>query len=839
MLSVALSTLRYRTTAFLACFVAMLVGAAIVMACGGLMEAGIRAEVPAQRLAATSVVVTGDQSYASESAQEWARVDAGLADELRALPGVADAVADVSFPATVLRDGQPAVAGSLGHGWASARLAPYTLATGAAPGNGEIVLDAKLAGQAGVRPGDRVDLAVTGATETFVVSGTATPAAGLSITAPSVFFSDSDTARLTPHPGEAASIGVFAAPGVDPDTLAGEIESVVDSEMAVLTGDQRGIAEHPEANVGANRMRIMAGVFSAWTVLITVFGVASMIALSVQQRRREVALLRAIGTTPGQVRRMIVGETLVLAVLATALAYLPGRLLGQLLFDTLTENGVATPLLRYSQGWIPSLAGIVAALGAALAAALIAGKRAAKTPPVHALAESAVQTRWFSRTRLAFALFFLLGGISQAVITVAIMTGPLTSATAGPASIFIAIGLALLAPGIVKGAVRWLRRPLRSAGITGELAADQARAQASRFAAAVTPVILLTGVAVGTLYLQETENAANQRTFRDNLSADLVVNSATGGFAPGVVDQIRGLPDVAGASEFVNGSAELEQPADSSQVGGWKAQGITGQDAIETTTIRPNAGSLDDLTGATAVLPEATAEAHGLTLGDRITVRLGDNTTEELRLVATFPAERENERIVLPAQLLAEHTTTGLPNQILVRAEDGTDTTALARTIGGLGATVPGLTVATRDTLHAAQSNLQNMLSAANYAVVALLVGFATLSMVNSLIASTTRRRSEFGLLRLAGATRPQVLRSMSVEGLLVALLGVVLGTVASVATVVPFALVKNGSPVPSGPLWIYLAVIGSVTAVTLAATVLPAWHNMRVRPVEAARRAD
>lgn len=838
MLSIALSTLRYRATAFLACFAAMVVGAAIVMACGGLMESGIRAEVPAQRLAATSVVVTDDQSYASESAQEWARVDAGLADELGALPGVAAAVADVSFPATVLRDGVPAGAGSQGHDWTSARLAPYGLSAGAAPEEGEVVLDAAIAGPAGVVPGDRIDLAVAGGSESFVVSGLATPAAGLSVSAPSVFFAAQDVDRLAPHPGEADSIGLFAEPGVDAATVAEAVESALGTDVGVLTGDQRGIAEHPEANVGANRMRIMAAVFSGWTVLITIFGVASMIALSVQQRRREVALLRAIGSTPGQIRVMIVGETLVLAVLATALAFVPGRLLGQLLFDVLTENGVATPLLRYSQGWLPSMAGVLAALGAAVAAALIAGKRAAATPPVRALAESSAQTGWFSRSRLAFALFFLLGGISQAAVTVAVMTGPLTSATAGPASVFIAIGLALLAPGIVRGAVRWLRGPVRAlTGITGELAVDQARAQASRFASAVTPVILLTGIAIGTLYLQETEDAANQRTFQDNLSADLVVNSVTGGFTPEVVDQVRAVPGVVGASEFVNGSAELTDPADSSQVGGWKTQGITGADGVGTTTIRPSAGSLEDLTGDTVALPETTVTDHGLALGDEVTVRFGDNTTERLRLVAVFPAQKGNERLVLPASLLATHTTTGLPTQILVAAADDAALAELSAAINGLR--VPGLVVADRDTLNAAASNLQNMLSAANYAVVALLVGFAVLSVVNSLIASTTRRRQEFGLLRLSGATRGQVLRSMSVEGLLVALVGVVLGSIASLATVIPFALVKNDSPLPSGPVWIYFAVIGSVTAVTLAATILPAWHSMRVRPVDATRRAD
>jgi putative ABC transport system permease protein len=838
MLRIAWSTLRFRTTAFVAGFLAMLVGAAIVMACGGLMESGIRAEVPAERLAAADVVVTGDQSYASESSAEWARLPAAAADRIKSVDGVAGLAGDVSFPAVALRAGRPVSTGSSGHDWASAALTPYRLTAGAPPAAaGDVVLDAAVARAAGAGIGGRIDLAVGGRTESVNVRGIATAAGD---PAPSIFFMARDVERLAPHHGEFDSVGVFAAPGVDTGELADRIETALAGlPITILTGDQRGIAEHPEALAGANRMRIMAGVFSGWTALVTVFGVASMIALSVQQRRREIALLRAIGTTPRQIRQMVLGETLILAVLATGLAYLPGRYLGRLLFDRLTEGGVATPLLQFRLGWIPSLIGIAAALGAAVAAALIAGRRAARTPAVQAIAEASVQTRWFSKARLGFALFFLLGGISQGVVTVLVMTGPLTSATAGPASVFVAIGLALLSPGIAKAAVRVLGAPLRAIGISGELATEHVRSHAIRFASAVTPVILLTGIAIGTLYLQETEDSSNQRVFRDNLSADAVVTSVTGGFRPEVATMIRALPGVAGASEFVTGSAELESPADHSQVGGWKTQGITGSDGAATTTLRPSAGSLAALTGKTAAIPELTAQAHGLGIGDAITVRFGDNTAESLRVVAIYPVQKGNERIVLPSDLLAAHTTPGLPTQILVRAAAGVDPAALATAITRASSGVPGLVVTDRETLNAAQSNLQRMLASANYAVVALLVGFSVLSVINSLVSATAGRRREFGLLRLSGATRAQVLRSAGVEGLLVAVLGSVLGSIASVATLVPFALVKNDSPIPSGPVWIYLVVLGSVVVITIAAILTPAWRVLRVRPVEAALRAE
>jgi hypothetical protein len=63
MVRLTLRTLRYRMGGFVATFIALMVGAMIVMACGGLMETGIRAAIPAQRFAGADLVVTGDRHH--------------------------------------------------------------------------------------------------------------------------------------------------------------------------------------------------------------------------------------------------------------------------------------------------------------------------------------------------------------------------------------------------------------------------------------------------------------------------------------------------------------------------------------------------------------------------------------------------------------------------------------------------------------------------------------------------------------------------------------------------------------------------------------------------------
>ncbi|MER7667281.1 FtsX-like permease family protein [Kitasatospora sp. NPDC096128] len=81
-----------------------------------------------------------------------------------------------------------------------------------------------------------------------------------------------------------------------------------------------------------------------------------------------------------------------------------------------------------------------------------------------------------------------------------------------------------------------------------------------------------------------------------------------------------------------------------------------------------------------------------------------------------------------------------------------------------------------------------------------LLVGFAAVSTVNTLVALTADRRREFALLRLVGATRRQLLRMLSVEAVLTTAVGVLLGAAVAAAAAGAFSRAVTGSVVPVVP---------------------------------------
>ncbi|WP_449276738.1 FtsX-like permease family protein [Leucobacter sp. GX24907] len=745
MIRLAVRTLRHRAGGFLAAFLTMLLGAAMVMACGGLMETGIRTSMAPGQLADADVVVAGDPGFDVPQMSytavlpERVRIDADLVDSLGALPGVAQTAGHV--------------------------------------------------------------------------------------------FDD-------PAPdGTLDAITVVAVPGTSVDDLRKRVDAVLPEGVISYVDDQRGLAERPQALTGSDVLISLAGVFGAMALMVSLFGVASMLALSVQQRHRELALLRAVGSTPGQLRALILGETLILAAVATVVAILPGRWLGAFILDGLVNAGVVAEGIQFRLGWIPTLVAIASAMLAAIGGAFVAGRRAANTRPTQALAEAGLpERRPVGFGRIFVGLVLLAGGTALAIVTMTVLNGPLASSTGMPAAIVWAIGLAAISPLLTRPLVAVLQWPLRAlTGQPGRLALLNARAAIDRTAAVVAPVIVLCGSATGVLYMQATDEAAALQTFADSLTPDVVVTTEHG-VTPELRDQINAMPGVSGASEYVRSAGYVEQPHDGSyRWDVWTLQGITTEDIGAIVPITIAHGSVENLHGPTVALNVLQATELGVDVGDPMTLRMGDNRSLAVEVVALFAADNDYDTMVLPADVLAEHTTAGQVTMILVASDGTRPADELIADIEDLTAVVDGVTVSDREALITAFAETQRTQSIASYIIVAMIVAYSAISVINALASSTLARRRGFGLQRLTGLTRGQVLRMLTVEALLVAVIGVLVGTLSAGVTAVAFSLGRADTFSPSGSPGIYIAVVSLVVLLSLLATLLPGSWSTRQRPAEAA----
>lgn len=812
MIRLALSSLRFRTAAFLAIFVAVLLGSALMSAAGGLLETGLRLNASPQRLADAPIVVTGRPAYhppngsGSVAYPERHGVDPALVAKLAGTPGVAKAIPDVSFPA-VVAPGHNALAG---HGWASAELTPYQLTAGTAPAAGQVVLDHRLAGSS--KPGDKVNVIVSGVQRAFVLAGVASPQNAVDV--PSVFFSATDT------PQRVDAIGVFPAPGTTAADLAKRLD--LPEGVSALVGDDRGAAEF--AGIATSLpLIILSGVFGGMVAVVMALVVSATIGLSVRQRRRELALLRASGATPGQVHKMVVAETMLVSMIALAGGLLLGRAAGDRIFGLLSGNGVVPSELRFDQGPLPFA-------GAALLTFVIlrltvgfAAGRAARIRPIQALSEAAVPPVAIGRIRLIIGAVFAAATVGVGISTI-FMSPTNAAATGGPAVLTGSIAVAVLGPLVIRTMLttRITAFLERRAGTNGLLAAINLRIRAVQFAAILVPITLATAIALGNIYSQTTQQKAAVEAYTDNLVANAVITSDTGGIPQGLFDQVRSTPGVTAASELVRSKGWIEEPYDTTHTSDpWPLLGLNGP----VYKGKVHAGSLDQLTGDTVALPAAAAKNLKVGIGDQLGVRLGDDALVKVKIVAIVDGTSGYESILLPSALLAAHTTTGLPGQLLL-------TTSEPKAID-LGQW-PGTTIGDRDLLSAGYDTGLGIDAWIGYLLAAIAIAYTAIASINTIAVAVLDRRREFGLQRLTGSTRKQVATMLYLENLVIAVFGLVLGLAAAAFSIFPIAIATRGWPIPSGPIWVLLGWIVLVLLLVLPVTGITGRIAMRAKPMDA-----
>jgi putative ABC transport system permease protein len=533
-------------------------------------------------------------------------------------------------------------------------------------------------------------------------------------------------------------------------------------------------------------------------------------------------------------RRMVLGEAMVIGLFAIGVAALLGPLLGRWLFDQLSGNGVVPAAIRFHQGWIPMTAAAGVALFAVVVAALMAARRVSRIRPTEALAEAAVERHWLTWSRLLVAILCFGGGTALGIVTVTVMTGPIAASTAGPAVFLWAIGVTAIIPGVTKLMAILLEGPVRLiSGVTGWLALANMRAAAQRVSGAVTPIMLAVSIATANIYLQTTQQAVSQQAFTEDLRADAVVDAPTG-VSPELLRKVQQTPGVEAASEYVTSTVFVTSPYDGSQNdNGHPALGLTAGDAAQTTSVNVKAGNLNALSGDTVALPETLATDLNRHVGDTITLRLGDGHEVTTRVAAIIAQRAGFETMFFPAGLLAPHTTAGLAPQVMVRAGPGVDQATLTRSLTAATAGQP-VSIGDRASLLAGHATSGDISAWVNYLILGIVLGYTVIAVVNTLVMATTRRRREFGLQRLGGFTRLQILRMAGFEGGLVAAIGVLLGTIVAAGSIVPFCLVVTGTVWPIGPAGVYLAAVGLAVVLGLFASLVPAWVASRTRAVTA-----
>ncbi|MET7281062.1 ABC transporter permease [Kribbella sp. NPDC005582] len=570
----------------------------------------------------------------------------------------------------------------------------------------------------------------------------------------------------------------------------------------------------PGADVSG--LQVVLSLVGTISGFITIFVIASTFAFAVASRRREIGLLRLIGATPRQIRRMILGEALVVALAASVTGAVLAQLATPLLLDIASNTELAPVKLEPASPWLPLAIAVCIGLVVAMLGARSAGRRAGKVGPIDALREAAVESGRIGPVRMIFGIVVLAGSI-----VLLSLIRPSSGEGVVPLSMFtpmlLVIALTLLAPLVVPVLGRLWALPLVAwTKVSGRLARSNVVATPRRSASLAAPILAISAIA-GSMVLSLSFAADSAvATIRDTLQAPIVV-TAEGD--PAAVRAVAGVAAVdAGLPvQFVRAGAEDALLED--------AEGIDPAIAVQTRRLTPLSGDLNQLTGTTVAISKETASIEHYKVGDEIPATFLDHAAVKLRVVAIVPdGFGVNASFLLPLDLVRQHAPTAKPDHLFVQPAPGVDPGEL---VGRIDHAVLAAQWEAEQADGVRQGNQLGLVLLLGPAAV-----YSAIAIANTLLMGSLQRRQEFVTSRLLGATPNQIRRMVLWESSLVGMVALSLGTAitVTVGVLIRHAMTAGIPDVPVTVPWgVLLGIAALCLILAVGSALAPTAYILRV----------
>ncbi len=704
----------------------------------------------------------------------------------------------------------------------------------------EVVIDATTADEQGYRVGDTVRIATLKPVQPFRVSGVAQYGSVSSLgTATFAVFTIPTAQELLDRRGQFDAISVAAKDGVTPEQLIEDIKPILPATAQVRSGIEQAEEDSKEVSEFTSFIRYFLLAFGAVALFVGAFVIFNTMSITVAQRTRELATLRTIGASRGQIRVAVLLEALVIGVIASVLGFLLGvglaygldALFGALDLDLPTADMViATRTVVFA---------FVIGIVVTVLAALIPSIRATRISPILAVREGAELPRGrFGRFTPYVALLMI------AIALLLLGRGAFTSELdIGSRLLSVAFGVLLLFVGVAMISSK-LVRPLAAivgvpgeklAGVSGFLARRNTLRNPGRTAA--TAAALMIGLALVTFVavLSNGMKASNRGAIEEQIAADLVVTSQDGftPFVSGAGDAAAAAPGIELATSV---RAEVGKVANTDKY-------VTGIETDKIATVYNfdwadgSDAVLGDLGEFGAIVDQDFAEDHGLAIGDQFRLISGSGKATNLEVKATYdpPPFYQLLGSVSISKAKFDELYDRPRNQYTFINVPGEPTEANQRPVEQALATFPDAKVLTREAWITEQDKDFNQFLTMLYVLLALSVIISIFGMINTLALAVFERTRELGMLRAVGMTRWQARTMIGTESVITALIGAAIGLPLGMflAAMVTRALeqyeVRYAVPLTSLIIFALIAVVVGVVA-----AIMPARRAARLNVLEA-----
>jgi putative ABC transport system permease protein len=707
-----------------------------------------------------------------------------------------------------------------------------------------VLLSRSFAARYGLKAGNRLPLFTAQGRREFTVQGFFAPTGAAEVFGGNIAIMDVYSAQAVFGRGRSFDrIDVLQAPGITVDELQATLRARLPAGLDVVRPRVRG--ESLQQAVTAIRLGMSINSFIA--LLVGVYIIFNAFTIAVNQRWKEIGILRALGVPRGAINAMFLAEALLVGLVGSACGIAGGYFAAIVTSKVL--GGVATSIYGVTATAVapvldPRLAleSLVLGLAASLMGAWFPARAASRLDPALSLRNIEIR-----QPEAALGWKRLLLGAALVLASSALVAfAPARTGVAIqlPFAVLMLLGLTLLTPMLVHVAARLLR-PLmdRTGGSEGALAAD-AMIQSPRRSAATVGALMIGLMLVFSTgaYIQSYRHMIDHWS-ESMLNADLFVStsatlhSSTYHFSEGLGRRISQLPEVQ-RLENVRFTL-IPYRGETATVVAYEMEGFLAR--------ATNAITDGDVKIARELLPQG----KGLLLSRNFAARWGTRTGDmlhldtptgalELPVVGLVDDYRSDKgSIFMDRALYRSMWRDDAVDVIDITLRPGASAIDAKEHIRALTAGSEHALVYTNAEFRARIANLVDQFFLLIYMQLVVAVFVAILGIANTLVISVAERRQEFGVLRALGAQRSQIRKLVLLEAVAISIVGVLIGALASLFDIqfmshtVSTALVGYSVPFVF-PWLLILQLLPAVMAVSLLAAWLPARHAARMPVIEA-----
>jgi putative ABC transport system permease protein len=715
-----------------------------------------------------------------------------------------------------------------------AGITAYSAVAGGFPAHsGEVAVNEKLASDEHLQIGERLKLSTVTGLHSVTIAGVVKFGSVSSIGGATIVLGRlADVQRWANLEGKATRVDIAGNSGVSAQALAGRVRAAVSAGLTVQTGAENAAQQTSDTGKALSFLNYLLLTFGFVAVFVGAFIIFNTYSITVAQRTHEFGVLRLLGASNRQTLQSVLGEALIVGVVATAFGVLGGVGFAALLSWLMNKTGMAA---IPSVGTIVKLRTVVWAvsvgLGVTLVAALIPALRASRVTPIVALRGGRAATsarRWLRPALLTAFLGLAVPLLIYGTTGSGALTVRLLMVAGGALFFFLAVALSMAY--LVRPAVAVLGVVVGRLGGAGKLATRNTTRNPSRTAATAAALMIGTGLIVFVAILGSGLKVSLSASLDRSVHGDLLVSGQPSGAqipAAGLA-AVRGVSGVAIAAPLATTPAKIEHtkltnlhgvdPSNFAQV--YTFDWVHGSDALVPQLGRTSGALVEQSVGS------------NLHQGSTISIQTQTGAAHTFRVLGIYKDPTLVGGVIVSNAALRPLLPPGSSglNFIIVKSAAGANAATVQSGVERSLKPYALAKVQSNAQLRSQAGKQINQSLAIFYVLLAMSVIISVFGMVNTLVLSVYERTREIGMLRAVGTTRGQLRRLIRYESVLTAVLGALIGVAVGVAFgyVMTRALSSEGLTFafPLGQVTIFtlLAVVVGVLA-----AILPARHAARL----------